>query len=89
MRAFNENILESLDDGLLVVDLNDRVVRWNSALASLYGVSHDEANGRPLEDVFDASVRRGAFVPPVVIRRRVRRCRGSRSTRAASRLATR
>jgi PAS domain S-box-containing protein len=53
MRAFNENILESLDDGLLVVDLNDRVVRWNSALASLYGVSHDEANGRTLPDVFD------------------------------------
>ena len=30
MRAFNENILESLDNGLLVVDLDDRVVRWNS-----------------------------------------------------------
>jgi two-component system NtrC family sensor kinase len=54
MRAFNENILESLDDGLLVLDLNDRVVRWNSALASLYGVSHDEANGSALADVFDA-----------------------------------
>jgi two-component system, NtrC family, sensor kinase len=54
MRAFNENILESLDDGLLVVDLNDRVVRWNSALASLYGISHDEANGRALEQLFDA-----------------------------------
>jgi PAS domain S-box-containing protein len=54
MRAFNENILESLDDGLLVVDLNDRVVRWNSALAGLYGLSHDEANGRGLEELFDA-----------------------------------
>jgi hypothetical protein len=54
MRAFNENILESLDDGLLVVDLNDRVVRWNSALASLYGLSHDKAVGRALDEVFDA-----------------------------------
>jgi hypothetical protein len=54
MRAFNENILESLDDGLLVVDLHDRIVRWNSALAALYGVLHDEANGRALGDVFDA-----------------------------------
>jgi PAS domain S-box-containing protein len=54
MRAFNENILESLDDGLLVVDLNDRVVRWNSALTGLYGMSHDEANGRGLEELFDA-----------------------------------
>jgi len=54
MRAFNENILESLDDGLLVVDLDDRVVRWNSALAAMYGVLHDEANGRPLEELFSA-----------------------------------
>ncbi len=37
MRAFNENILESLDNGLLVVDLNDRVVRWNQrARAALW-----------------------------------------------------
>ena len=54
MRAFNENILESLDDGLLVVDLADRVVRWNSALEQLYGVSRSEATGRELADIFAA-----------------------------------
>jgi two-component system NtrC family sensor kinase len=54
LRAFNENILESLDDGLLVVDLNDRVVRWNSALEQLYGVSRAAAAGRPLDELFDA-----------------------------------
>jgi two-component system NtrC family sensor kinase len=54
MRAFNENILESLDDGLLVLDLNDRIVRWNSALASLYGMSHDEVNGLRIDQVFNA-----------------------------------
>jgi PAS domain S-box-containing protein len=54
LRAFNENILESLDDGLLVVDLNDRVVRWNSALEQLYGVSRADASGRPLDELFDA-----------------------------------
>jgi hypothetical protein len=54
MRAFNENILESLDDGLLVVDLDDRVVRWNHALEQLYGVSHNDATGRVLDDLFDA-----------------------------------
>ena len=54
MRAFNENILESLDDGLLVVDLHDRIVRWNSALEQLYGVARADAIGRPLHDVFDA-----------------------------------
>jgi PAS domain S-box-containing protein len=54
LRAFNENILESLDDGLLVVDLADRVVRWNSALEQLYGVSRADAAGRPLDTLFDA-----------------------------------
>lgn len=54
MRAFNENILESLDSGLLVVDLDDRIVRWNRALEQLYGVSREEASGRTLEEIFDA-----------------------------------
>jgi PAS domain S-box-containing protein len=54
LRAFNENILESLDDGLLVVDLNDRVVRWNSALEQLYGVTRAEAAGRALDTLFEA-----------------------------------
>jgi PAS domain S-box-containing protein len=54
MRTFNENILESLDSGLLVVDLNDRVVRWNTALERLYGVSHADAAGKTLDELFDA-----------------------------------
>jgi hypothetical protein len=56
LRAFNENILESLDAGLLVVDLSDRIIRWNKALEQLYGVTRDEAVGRPLQDLFDAAV---------------------------------
>jgi PAS domain S-box-containing protein len=54
LRAFNENILESLADGLLVVDLDDRIVRWNTALEQLYGISAAQASGRHLSDVFDA-----------------------------------
>ena len=54
VRAFNENILESLADGLLVVDLNDRVVRWNTALERLYGLASADAVGRSLAEVFDA-----------------------------------
>jgi PAS domain S-box-containing protein len=55
LRAFNENILESLDDGLLVVDLNDRVVRWNTALEKLYGVARAEAATSRLDELFDVS----------------------------------
>ena len=56
LRAFNENILESLDDGLLVADLSDRIVRWNRALEVLYGVSRADAAGRTLGELFDAPV---------------------------------
>jgi PAS domain S-box-containing protein len=53
LRTFNENILESLDDGLLVVGLDERVIRWNQALERLYGVSRAEALGQPLGRLFD------------------------------------
>jgi two-component system, NtrC family, sensor kinase len=54
MRAFNENILESLDDGLLVIDPDERVVRWNHALEHVYGIPHADAAGRLFVDLFDA-----------------------------------
>jgi PAS domain S-box-containing protein len=53
-RGFNENIIESLNDGLLVVGLDDRIVRWNPALEALYGLSRAEAVGRPLSELFDS-----------------------------------
>ncbi len=55
MREFNENILESLDDGLAVFDESrQEIVRWNHALEAFYGVTRDEvAVGRPLAEVFD------------------------------------
>jgi PAS domain S-box-containing protein len=53
MREFNENILESLDDGLVVFDVEERIVRWNRALESFYGLSQDAAIGQKLAEVFD------------------------------------
>jgi PAS domain S-box-containing protein len=53
LRAFNENILESLHDGLLVLDLEDRIVRWNRALEPLYGIRREDAIGKFLHEVFD------------------------------------
>jgi two-component system NtrC family sensor kinase len=54
MREFNENILESLDDGLVVFDADERIVRWNRALEAFYGVKRNDAVGRLLGDVFDS-----------------------------------
>jgi PAS domain S-box-containing protein len=55
LRAFNENILESLEDGLVVFDAEERVVRWNRALETFYGITRAEAIGSPLADVFEPS----------------------------------
>ncbi len=57
MREFSENILESLTDGLLVVDTTDRVVRWNPRLEELSGIRRVDAVGRLIDQLFD-----GAFV---------------------------
>ena len=54
MREFNDNILESLDDGLVVFDSSERIVRWNSALEHFYGVDRAEAVDSTLNEVFDA-----------------------------------
>ena len=53
MREFNDNILESLDDGLAVFDEDEQIVRWNHALEAFYGVTSADAVGRGLADVFD------------------------------------
>jgi two-component system, NtrC family, sensor kinase len=53
MREFNENILESLDNGLVVFDADERVVRWNQALEDFYGIKRETAIGRTLADLFD------------------------------------
>jgi two-component system NtrC family sensor kinase len=54
MREFNENILESLDNGLVVFDADEKIVRWNRALEEFYGVARGAAVGCRLGDIFDA-----------------------------------
>jgi signal transduction histidine kinase len=53
MREFNDNILESLEDGLAVFDAEERIIRWNHALEAFYGVKRADALERALSDVFD------------------------------------
>ena len=52
LREFSENIIASLNDGLVVVGLDDRILRWNAAIEQLYGVPRAGAVGRPVDDVF-------------------------------------
>ena len=53
MREFSENILESLNDGLAVVNRDDRVIRWNRRLEELYGVRHEDAVDRSMSEIFE------------------------------------
>jgi two-component system, NtrC family, sensor kinase len=54
MREFSENILESLNDGLAVVNREDRIIRWNRRLEELYGLRHEAVVGRRLDEILDA-----------------------------------
>ena len=53
MRQFSENILESLNDGLAVLDRNGHVIRWNRQLEELYGVRHEAAVGQALDSLLE------------------------------------
>jgi PAS domain S-box-containing protein len=55
LTEYNENILESLDSGILVLDLDGRVVRWNRALEALYGRRREEVLGKALDEIFPES----------------------------------
>ena len=53
-RRLDAGHIVALDDGLVVFDADERIVRWNRALESFYGVTRDAAIGRRLGDIFDA-----------------------------------
>ncbi|PYS52003.1 MAG: hypothetical protein DMF68_02765 [Acidobacteria bacterium] len=52
LKEFNESIVESINVGLLAVDLDGRVTRCNSALENILGVRRNEAIGLRVEDLF-------------------------------------
>jgi signal transduction histidine kinase len=51
LKEFSENIVESINVGVLAAGLDDRVESWNSQMESLTGITRDQALGRPLVDV--------------------------------------
>jgi two-component system, NtrC family, sensor kinase len=55
LTEYNESILESLVAGILVLDLDGRIVRWNRAMETLTGRWREEALGHLLDDVFPAA----------------------------------
>ena len=54
MREFNENILESLDDGCWWSTSTTASFAGTRAIAALYGIAREDAARRTLDEVFDA-----------------------------------
>jgi PAS domain S-box-containing protein len=52
LRQFSDSVVESLIDGLVVVDLEDRVLRWNRRMETLAGIPGGRAVGRHLGGLF-------------------------------------
>src|ERR1043166_4517989 len=51
LKDFSENIVESLNVGVLAVDLNGLVESWNTRMEQLFGVSRQDAVGAQLRDL--------------------------------------
>jgi PAS domain S-box-containing protein len=56
LRDFSQNIIESINAGVLACNLEGAVEAWNSALEQLYGLSRSEAIGRTLEALFPSEL---------------------------------
>jgi len=54
LKEFNENIVESINVGVLAVDLEDRIESWNSQMEVMYALPRWQALARPLGEIFPA-----------------------------------
>ena len=57
LKDFSENIVESLNVGVLAIDLEGTVEAWNTRMEQLFGVARNDAVGRPL----------GELLPPELV----------------------
>jgi len=58
LKDFNENIIESINVGVMVINLHGRITNWNGALEDIYGMRREETIGRRITEVFQAEMLR-------------------------------
>ncbi len=56
LKEFSENIVESINVGILAADLEDRVESWNTQIEQLTGIAREQALGRKLAELFPAAL---------------------------------
>jgi len=52
LKEFNENIVESINVGIIAVDPEERIESWNSQMEVMFALARTEALRQPLEAVF-------------------------------------
>ena len=62
LKEFSENIIESINVGVVAVNLDQTVESWNTPMEALYGVARSEAVGKPLSEIFSPELL--AELPP-------------------------
>ena len=56
LKDYNENIVESLSVGIVVLDPDGRVQSWNTHLELAFAISRDDARGRLLSELLPAGL---------------------------------
>ncbi len=56
LKEFSENIVESINVGIVAAGLDDRVESWNAEIERLTGISRRDAVGRCLSDLFPSQL---------------------------------
>jgi two-component system, NtrC family, sensor kinase len=56
LKEFSENIVESINVGILAAGLDDRVESWNTQMERLSGIGRADAVGRTLAELFPATL---------------------------------
>ena len=62
LKDFNENIVESINVGVMALDMEDRIESWNAQMEVMYALPRWQALTQPLRDDFPAGIR-GRVLP--------------------------
>jgi PAS domain S-box-containing protein len=52
LKDFNENIIASIDGGVVACNLDQQIESWNPAMEKIYGLRRAETIGKKLENIF-------------------------------------
>ena len=56
LKEYSENIVESINVGILAADLDERVESWNSRLEKMTGILRSDATGKTLRELLPAGL---------------------------------